>query len=383
MRKKNSIMKKGLIAFAVLAMILTACGRKADSGTGAFYKEERKQVAETMAASASYAPAPMMMAEETAADYESGYGMMAGGMYNDAAASSVSGSVSEVSEADAAALHQTDTENSYGKLIRTVNVSLQTQKYDELASSIRKRVSELGGYIENSNEYSNYNDKRSCYLVARIPQDKLDEFLNTALTEGTVVSRSENVEDITLTYSDVKTRVETLKVEQERLLELLGKAEDVESIIAIESRLSEISYEIENNASRLKVYDNKVSYSTVSIDIQEVALTAETVEASLWEKIAAGIEENFIDVTAFLGGLLFAIVINLPALIVLVVIIALIVLIVKKIRKRRAAKKAAKAAKAAGTNPAAAADTTAPVAAAPAAETKAEAGTDTSEGTES
>ena len=104
MRKKNSIMKKGLIAFAVLTMILTACSRKADSGTGAFYKEERKQVAETMAAaSANYAPAPMMMAEEAAADYESGYGMMAGGMYNDAAASSVSGSVSEVSEADAAA----------------------------------------------------------------------------------------------------------------------------------------------------------------------------------------------------------------------------------------------------------------------------------------
>jgi hypothetical protein len=303
-------------------------------------------------------------------------------MYNDAAASSVSGNVSEVSEADAAALHQADTENSYGKLIRTVSVSLQTQKYDDLAASIRRRVSELGGYIENSNEYSNYNDKRSCYLVARIPQDKLDEFLNTALTEGTVVSRSENVEDITLTYSDVKTRVETLKVEQERLLELLGKAEDVESIIAIETRLSEISYEIENNASRLKVYDNKVSYSTVSIDIQEVALTAETVEASLWEKIAAGIEENFIDVTAFLGGLLFAIVINLPALIVLAVIIALIVLIVKKIRKRRAAKKAAKAAKEAGTKPAAAADTTAPEAAAPAAETKEEAGTDTHGGTE-
>ena len=46
-------------------------------------------------------------------------------------------------------------------------------------------------------------------------------------------------------------------------------------------------------------------------------------------------------------SLLFALVINIPALIVLAVIIALIVLIVKKLRKRRAAKKAAKAAKAA------------------------------------
>ncbi len=348
---KKTFLRTALMAAAALSLTLTACGAS-KSTSNAFYKED-KMIAETAAAASyasagSYAPTAQMARDEMAMDMEAPaeFGA-AGASMNSGSGASVTGGASNISEADAAALEQDAKNENFGKLIRTVNISLQTQKYDALAESVRKRVSELGGYIESSNEYSGRNDKRSSYLVARIPADKLDEFLDTALTEGTVVNRSENAEDITLTYSDVKTRVETLKVEQERLLELLGKAEDVESIIAIESRLSEISYEIENNASRLKIYDNKVSYSTVSIDIQEVDLTADTVEASLWDKIASGIEQNFIDVTAFFGGLLFALVINIPALIVLAVIIALIVLIVKKIRKRRAAKKAAKAAKAA------------------------------------
>lgn len=348
---KKTFLRTALMAAAALSLTLTACGASKNT-SNAFYKED-KMIAETAAAASyasagAYAPAAPMAREEMAMDMEAAaeFGA-AGASMNSGSGASVTGGASNISEADAAALEQDAKNENYGKLIRTVNISLQTQKYDALAESVRKRVTELGGYIESSNEYSGRNDKRSNYLVVRIPADKLDEFLDTALTEGTVVNRSENVEDITLTYSDVKTRVETLKVEQERLLELLGKAEDVESIIAIESRLSEISYEIENNASRLKIYDNKVSYSTVSIDIQEVDLTADTVEASLWDKIASGIEQNFIDVTAFFGGLLFALVINIPALIVLAVIIALIVLIVKKIRKRRAAKKAAKAAKAA------------------------------------
>ena len=348
---KKTFLRTALMAAAALSLTLTACGAS-KSTSNAFYKED-KMIAETAAAASyasagSYAPTAQMARDEMAMDMEAPaeFGA-AGASMNSGSGASVTGGASNISEADAAALEQDAKNENFGKLIRTVNISLQTQKYDALAESVRKRVSELGGYIESSNEYSGRNDKRSSYLVARIPADKLDEFLDTALTEGTVVNRSENAEDITLTYSDVKTRVETLKVEQERLLELLGKAEDVESIIAIESRLSEISYEIENNASRLKIYDNKVSYSTVSIDIQEVDLTADTVEASLWDKIASGIEQNFIDVTAFFGGLLFALVINIPALIVLAVIIALIVLIVKKLRKRRAAKKAAKAAKAA------------------------------------
>ena len=229
-----------------------------------------------------------------------------------------------------------------GKLIRRVNVGMNTDRYNDLIALVREKTSALGGYIENSDEYSNSDSRRNMYMLIRIPKDRLDEFLDSALTAGVVTSRSENVEDVTLTYSDLEARLRTLRTEQEKLFELMEKAEDVESIIAIESRLSEISYEIESNASRLRIYDNRISYSTVELRINEVSYAGVDEKAGLGERIIAGIEENLVDMTAFIGSLLFSLVINLPSIALLAAIAALIVLIVKRIKRRRAAKRSAK-----------------------------------------
>ncbi len=355
----------------ILALLATACGGRTSL------------IAETTAASASamnYQAKQMGAApaarEEAAYAGDEGYGMNSMAtmdMVAETAASGASFSAGNLNEADAAALQdgKSGEKKAFGKLIRNIYVAIETEKFDNMTATIRERVTSLGGYLESVNEYSDYNKNRSCYMNARIPADRLDEFMNTALTEGTITNRSENVQDITLTYSDIETRLETLKVEQERLLELLGKAEDVDAIIAIETRLGEISYEIENNASRLKVYDNQVTYSTVSMDIREVDLTADTVEAGLGEKILTGIENNLVDVVSFVGALLFAIVIHLPFLIVLALVILLIVFLVKKVRKSHREKKAKKAAKAAAKETAAPAvtvpETTAPANAASAA----------------
>lgn len=226
-----------------------------------------------------------------------------------------------------------------GKLIRRVNVGMNTDKYNELIALVREKTAALGGYIENSDEYSDSDSRRNMYMLIRIPKDRLDEFLDSALTAGVITSRSENVEDITLTYSDLEARLKTLRTEQEKLFELMEKAGDVESIIAIESRLSEISYEIESNASRLKIYDNKISYSTVELRINEVSYAGVDEKAGLGERIIAGIEENLVDMTAFIGSLLFGLVINLPSIALLAAIAAVIVMIVKRIKKRRSAKK--------------------------------------------
>ena len=54
--------------------------------------------------------------------------------------------------------------------------------------------------------------------MLRVPQAKLDEFVNSVAELGNVVSRNESVEDVTLQYVDVKSHKESLQVEQERLL---------------------------------------------------------------------------------------------------------------------------------------------------------------------
>ena len=46
--------------------------------------------------------------------------------------------------------------NTQRKLIRTVSMNLETMEFDELMESIDKKVTELDGYIENSDFRQQY-----------------------------------------------------------------------------------------------------------------------------------------------------------------------------------------------------------------------------------
>ena len=61
-----------------------------------------------------------------------------------------------------------------------------------------------------------------------------------------------------------------MKTKEERMTELLKKAQKIEDIITIENQLSEIIYQKENLTKNILDMDDKVSYSIVNINISEV-----------------------------------------------------------------------------------------------------------------
>lgn len=77
-----------------------------------------------------------------------------------------------------------------------------------------------------------------------------------------------------------------LETEQERLLALLEKAENVEDIITIENRLSDVRYELENYESQIRLLDNQIDYSTVYVDISEVSRVTDTGKQGFFEEVA-------------------------------------------------------------------------------------------------
>ena len=274
-------------------------------------------------------------AEEAGVDYDS-MADTASGAYDKG--TGVSGGTTEPlseSEIEAAGASGEQTAASR-KLIKTVTLNTQTTEFDKAVASIDAQVKSYGGYVENSSLYKGgYNESsyysRSADYTIRMPADKLDAFLGEALGELHVTNRSENVEDITLRYTDLESRVKALETEQERLFELMSKAENVDAIIAIESRLSEIRYELESIKSSLRSYDNQVVYSTVYLYINEVKLTSTTGEASFSDKIVYGLKNNLIGLGEMLESLVIFIITELPVIIVLGALLAVFVFIVRKI----------------------------------------------------
>ena len=232
------------------------------------------------------------------------------------------------------------------KFIKTLDVDMQTMDFDKTTSSIADMVGELGGYIEQSNISGNslydannsrdsYYNPRSANYVLRIPVDKLNMVADKLSVLGNVTNRSEGVEDVTANYTDIERRIETLKVQEERLLEILKTADELEYIITLETKLSDVRYEIEGYTSALNGLDNKVNYSFVNIYVSEVIEYDDVRVAppTFGARIASGFTKSINAIVDFGQTLVIMLVTILPFLVVWGGILVLLIVGIIKCKK--------------------------------------------------
>lgn len=229
------------------------------------------------------------------------------------------------------------------KLIKRVSMEAETEDLQTLLPQVTGKVAELGGYIEsqqlsNGSIHASYR-RQSVSMTARIPADRLGEFVSQLEGLAHVVHYSESTEDVTLKYVDTESRVKALEVEQERLLALLEKAESLKDLLEIEDRLTDVRYELESYASQLRALDNKIDYATVSLNIVQVEVYTEVEPLTVWQRISGGFSSNLKDIGENLTDFFVWVTVYSPQLLLWAVIIAGgVVLLKRKFKKVRVSK---------------------------------------------
>lgn len=229
------------------------------------------------------------------------------------------------------------------KIIETIYYSVETKNFDEFVTSLESKAISVGGYIEQSDVSGNsYDDiaSRCATYTFRIPNDKVDEFTQTVSNNATVTNRTVNTEDVTLQYVDIESRIKALKTEKASLEELLSKATSTTEIIEIRDMLTDVIYEIESYESQLRTFDNKIDYTTITVDVDEVEHPVVVHEQTTWERIGTNLVDNCRTLWSGLVEFFVAVVSALPFLLFFAVIVTIIVLIVKFTSKKRKAKRA-------------------------------------------
>ena len=176
------------------------------------------------------------------------------------------------------------------KLIKTVYLSAETEHYDDLIAGLNDTITALGGYVE-SREIGGSRNRR-CSMTIRIPAESLELFVTHVRENANVTSSSETAQDVTLEYVDTEAKITALETEQARLLELLAAAQNLSEILEIEARLSDVTYELERYASRLRSLSNLVTYATVNLSVWEVEVLTPLDDPTVWERISSGFVEN-------------------------------------------------------------------------------------------
>ncbi|MBQ2973611.1 MAG: DUF4349 domain-containing protein [Clostridia bacterium] len=301
-------MKKRLFAIALCMMLLmsfAACGAAsdklaADTENGSFIVEDGAEL----------------------------YSADIGGDFKYSAQSSAAGGAEAPGE-------QKKTEE---KIIKTVDLSIQTKEYEAYIAALTANVTKLGGYVENSTNhmgsYYSVNSNRSSTYVVRIPADKLDEFLAGAEEKGKITRKTENQENVTLEYVDLESRINAYKTERTTLTGLLEKAESLEDVLSIQERLSEVNYQIETFTAQMRVLENRIGYSTVTLNIDEVERVTEE-KPTLGSRIKNTFLDNLDDLVEGLGDFVVNFIGGLPIILPVAAVIVAAILILRKIIKKR------------------------------------------------
>lgn len=251
------IVAMGLVLSLVIAVSLGGCSSRSSS----YYSASSSTAMSSMPADMAPAPA------EVVGESGSGFANMM------LTPKSEGRDLAATTNTDAAAPAPT---NEPRKLVKDSSLYLESKEFDTALSKVVSLVTELGGYVDSQSvDGISIRDSRDYYertasVTARIPADKLDSFTSQLGTLCNIVSHSESVSDITDSYYDAQSRLDTLSVKEARLIELLAKAEKLEDIISLEDALGNCQYEMDSLTGQLRRMDNRVSYSTCNIQLSEV-----------------------------------------------------------------------------------------------------------------
>ncbi len=319
-KKSSSLFKKKFVTVSLLLIVTFVFSSCGSSGT-ASAPAMKGYYNESVSYDGAYPEAPQAAAPADSENGGSGLG-----------------------ESDYKEKVSTDNIMSQRKLIMDGDVNLETLDFDDSISAMDQMIKDFGGFAEARNvrgKSKNSRSLRSASYIIRVPAESFELVLKSMGSIGTVLESSSKGTDITDQYYDAQTRIKTLKVQEQTLLDILAKSTKLEDVITLESRIAEVRYEVESLENTIKNFDRLVSFSRINVYIQEVDDETETKPEpeTLGERISSKFTESVDNFRRGFENFLVWLVYSWINIILLLIVFIIVIIFVKR-RKNRLAKKA-------------------------------------------
>lgn len=155
------------------------------------------------------------------------------------------------------------------KIVRNAWLSLRTDRFDETIQALCDQIEQAGGVVESRDVSGTKDTSRSASLTLRVPSDMLDDVLSGAEAWGEVTREQTSAVDMTDTYTDNASRLESARAKKKQLDVLYEKAESMEDIITLTNALFDVQEEIESLEGQNRRIDDEVSFATLVVSINE------------------------------------------------------------------------------------------------------------------
>ena len=172
-------------------------------------------------------------------------------------------------------------------VIRAGTLTLLVARPGETEAQIRTIVQRMGGYVLSSQTQGD-EQYRSVQLTFKVPAERFNDAVSEVEKMAIEVrSRSITGQDVTEEFVDTESRLRNLRATEERLLEFLRQARNVQEALQVNQQLSELQGQIEQASGRIEYLRESVAFSTVNVDLQPDAAVQITSEQRWSPSLAA------------------------------------------------------------------------------------------------
>jgi len=304
-----------VLCIFVLLIGITACGGRASGDSWVMY--EREMMAMSPPAAAPAPPAPGMgLVAQTAAD----------SAFRDDGGTAAAPAVSRM-------------------VIQTANMSIESAEEDfgDTMAALQGLPDRFGGFIEASNLnnftrmdiYGNERQERFFSAIIRVPVGYFDAAM--AYISGLAELTAQNIfaEDITDRFYDMAGRLETRRLEETRILALIGEAETLDQLLNLESRLTQVRTQIRRYESQMDNMADRAALSTIHVSLSHIQIAPIPPEpAGLFARIGQGFSGSASGTANFFTNALLVLArISIPALAIAVFTVVVVRVALKLSRR--------------------------------------------------
>jgi Domain of unknown function (DUF4349) len=192
----------------------------------------------------------------------------------------------------------------------TINVT--SGSFDTKLADVRALVELEQGFIAGTDAQatSQTDDRiRSGVITFMVPAAKYDETIDAVSKLGKVQNEHLTGQDVSAQYVDLQARLANEEAQRQAMLTLLGRAQSVADIIAIQTQLGQITQQIEELKGQIQYLDHNTAFSSVSVQLIEAGAPVSAQSADSWGFATAlsDAAHNFVTTINYIVGGLGAI----------------------------------------------------------------------------
>ena len=182
--------------------------------------------------------------------------------------------------------------------IKRATYQVEVTEFDEARTQLRSAVTDAGGYVGSETFQTHERNNvswRTGRIVLRVPVDQYESVVGDIESVGNVTNKDSETVDVTGKVVDLQARLGNLRAQRERLRGMYNRSDDTEDLLAVEERLSSVQGQIERLEAQLRTLENKVAYSTVTVELTEEHVDPATVERDVDHWYEQGLVAAFLD----------------------------------------------------------------------------------------